>query len=695
MSMSIPESHLAQEAIAALVDGELPAGPAGAPPATCPAAAVPHGGGGAAGGQGGAPRLRGRRRPGRTAVPALRDPVHRRCPGRGRSRHDVRRAGELTVTGASGSWSLDSTPQHRPGSEHTARWLRRGLIGTLDRPRGRGDRAGPQPARTAARVTRSPRGGPAAGSSIADRHTEVVPPVVRTLTVGTSGLARAGRPEQPERDARRPRARQGRVGPHAASDSAPAVPDGFFARPPGRTGPFVDAPTGWRPGRWRRHRRRPPADRLRGRRRSTAGSPATARPRRRGPACPLRRGCPRLRPSAPGLAGLQDPGGRAHGGARPRARWKSDARSDPWRDPSAPAALGRPRLRRRRRSSGPVVVDGRAGRSCACATSRCGSRCWRCSPSCSSVRSAAAGWLLTRTAAETRCWPRHRAVGGRRGHHAGARLGVRHRRARHPGGGLDRGARRPGRGDRLGRRHRGRRRLHRHQQPRRLRRGRRRGCRDPRGLLRRQRLGRPHRRARPGQRHRRPQGREAGLVPPSSAVRDVVVGDPVVAIGSPLGLAGTVTTGIVSALERRSDWPARAATPTPSSAPCRPTPRSTRATPAARWSTPGAPSSASTPPSPRSAGAIGLGFAIPIDTVRDIAEQLISTGTVHASLGVNARSVTDVVRNGALVLNVEPGSAAATAGIREQDVVIAVEGKPVRSSRSSSSLSTPTTRARR
>jgi S1-C subfamily serine protease len=67
--------------------------------------------------------------------------------------------------------------------------------------------------------------------------------------------------------------------------------------------------------------------------------------------------------------------------------------------------------------------------------------------------------------------------------------------------------------------------------------------------------------------------------------------------------------------------------------------------------------------------------------VRDIAEQLISTGTaVHASLGVSARSVTDVVRNGALVLNVEPGSAAATSGIREQDIVIAVEGRPVRSS---------------
>ena len=53
---------------------------------------------------------------------------------------------------------------------------------------------------------------------------------------------------------------------------------------------------------------------------------------------------------------------------------------------------------------------------------------------------------------------------------------------------------------------------------------------------------------------------------------------------------------------------------------------------------------------------------------------------MHASLGVNARSVTDGTRDGALVLNVEPGSAAADAGIREEDVVIAVEGEPVGSS---------------
>jgi S1-C subfamily serine protease len=179
-----------------------------------------------------------------------------------------------------------------------------------------------------------------------------------------------------------------------------------------------------------------------------------------------------------------------------------------------------------------------------------------------------------------------------------------------------------------------------------------------------------------------------GLVTASLGNSDkVVVGDPVVAIGSPLGLAGTVTSGIVSALERPvrlsgegSDTNA-VISAIQTDAPINPG-NSGGALVDATGAVIGINTAiASLGGNGTSGGSIGLGFAIPIDTVRGIAEQLISTGkAVHASLGVNTRSVTDGTRDGALVLNVEPNSPAADAGIQEQDVIIAVDGKPVGSS---------------
>jgi S1-C subfamily serine protease len=168
---------------------------------------------------------------------------------------------------------------------------------------------------------------------------------------------------------------------------------------------------------------------------------------------------------------------------------------------------------------------------------------------------------------------------------------------------------------------------------------------------------------------------------------DLVVGDPVVAIGSPLGLAGTVTTGIVSALDRPvrlsgegSDTNA-VISAVQTDAPINPG-NSGGALVDGTGAVIGINTAiASLGGNGSTGGSIGLGFAIPIDTVRDIAQQLISTGTaVHATLGVNARTVTDGTRDGALVVNVEPGSPAAAAGVQEQDVVIAVDGRPVASS---------------
>jgi putative serine protease PepD len=175
-----------------------------------------------------------------------------------------------------------------------------------------------------------------------------------------------------------------------------------------------------------------------------------------------------------------------------------------------------------------------------------------------------------------------------------------------------------------------------------------------------------------------------GLVTASLGTSDaVVVGDPVVAIGSPLGLAGTVTSGIVSALDR----PVRLSgegtdTNAVISAVQTDAPINPGNSGGALVDASGALVGINTAiASTGAGGSIGLGFAIPIDTVKRISEQLISTGSAtHAALGVNARSVTDGARDGALVLNVEPGSAAARAGIRDEDIIIAVGDTAVGSS---------------
>jgi S1-C subfamily serine protease len=169
----------------------------------------------------------------------------------------------------------------------------------------------------------------------------------------------------------------------------------------------------------------------------------------------------------------------------------------------------------------------------------------------------------------------------------------------------------------------------------------------------------------------------------------VAVGDPVIAIGSPLGLAGTVTSGIISALDRpvrlggeggNSGGDTNAViNAIQTDASINPG-NSGGALVDGSGAVIGINSAIATLSTGTSgqAGSIGLGFAIPINEARQIAQQLIRTGKVrHATLGVTARSVTDGARDGALVESVAAGSAAADAGIKAGDVITRVGSRLV------------------
>ena len=166
----------------------------------------------------------------------------------------------------------------------------------------------------------------------------------------------------------------------------------------------------------------------------------------------------------------------------------------------------------------------------------------------------------------------------------------------------------------------------------------------------------------------------------------VGVGDPVLAVGSPLGLSGTATTGIVSALDR----PVTASTDgggdlvvsnsIQTDAPINPG-NSGGPLFDASGEVIGINSSILTT-SVGESGSIGLGFAIPSTLARDISDQLIDDGEAeHAFLGVSLSDGTatadGVTRRGAVVDEVVEGSPAAEAGIDEGDVIVAVDDDPV------------------
>jgi putative serine protease PepD len=170
----------------------------------------------------------------------------------------------------------------------------------------------------------------------------------------------------------------------------------------------------------------------------------------------------------------------------------------------------------------------------------------------------------------------------------------------------------------------------------------------------------------------------------------VVVGQPVMALGTPLGLENTVTTGIVSALDRPvsasgeetdgsdATYTSAIQTDAANNPGNSGGPRVDAAGQVIGINT----AIAAIPNESGQAGSIGLGFAIPANTAMMIAEQLQDGGPVeHAFVGVTTTdgSADDgsAGYRGAEVVAVEPGSPAAEAGLEEGDLVIGVDDTPV------------------
>ena len=162
----------------------------------------------------------------------------------------------------------------------------------------------------------------------------------------------------------------------------------------------------------------------------------------------------------------------------------------------------------------------------------------------------------------------------------------------------------------------------------------------------------------------------------SSQVR---VGDTVIALGSPQGLNGTVTSGIVSALNR----PVRLAgegTDTDGVADAIQTDASINPgnSGGPLVDVRGAVIGINTVIFSVSGGSQGLGFAIPINMAKGIAEQLIAgEQPVHPDIGVTARTSTNGAAAGAELATIVPGGPADAAGLREGDVITAVGDRPV------------------
>jgi len=167
----------------------------------------------------------------------------------------------------------------------------------------------------------------------------------------------------------------------------------------------------------------------------------------------------------------------------------------------------------------------------------------------------------------------------------------------------------------------------------------------------------------------------------------VKVGDPVVAIGNPFGLDRTVTTGIVSALQREISslnqyaisnviQTDAAINPGNSGGPLID----------ANGNVIGVNSQIATGTGSSTSGNVGIGFAIPSDTVKDVVDQLMDGGTVeHAYLGISGATINSQISDalnlgtdeGVLVQEAPKDGPAAKAGIKAGDTPVSIQGQRV------------------